>query len=56
MIPLYAITKKIVTEELVLNSHSFNTHQRSSFTYLSQKETIERGLTILHFEKDERIA
>ena len=56
MIPLHATTKKIVTEELVLNSHSFNTHQRSSFTYLSQKETIERGLTILHFEKDERIA
>lgn len=52
---LHAINEKIVTEELVLNSHSFNTHQRSSFTYLSQKETIERGLTILHFAKDKKI-
>ncbi|WP_339666208.1 hypothetical protein, partial [Maribacter arcticus] len=52
---LHAINEKIVTEELVLNSHSFNTHQRSSFTYLSQKESIERGLTILHIEKDKKI-
>ena len=55
MVPIHSITERIVTEELELNSHSFNTHQRSSFTYLSQKETIERGLTILHFDKDKKI-
>lgn len=55
MVPLHYNTKKIVTEELILNSHSFNTHQRSSFTFLSQKETIERGLTILHFQNDKKI-
>ncbi|MEP5635285.1 MAG: hypothetical protein ABJL43_06845, partial [Maribacter dokdonensis] len=41
--------------ELILNSHSFNTHQRSTFTYGSQTETIERGLTILHLQSDHKI-
>lgn len=35
---------------LVLNSHSFNTHERSTFTYASQTEAIERGLTIVHLQ------
>jgi len=37
---------------LVLNSHSFNTHKRSTFTYASQTEAIERGLTIVHLQAD----
>ncbi|WP_156894593.1 hypothetical protein [Maribacter sp. 1_2014MBL_MicDiv] len=41
--------------ELILNSHSFNTHQRSTFTYGSQTETIERGLTIVHLQGDHKI-
>ena len=53
--PIYPIIENIVSEVLVLNSHSFNTHQRSSFTYSTQMEAIERGLTILHFVKDKNI-
>ena len=41
--------------ELILNSHSFNTHQRSTFTYGSQTESIERGLTIVHLQGDHKI-
>ncbi len=35
---------------LELNSHSFNTHERSTFTYAQQTEAIERGLTIVHLQ------
>ena len=39
-----------VTEaQLLLNSHSFNARQRSSFTIAGQTEYIQRGLTIIHF-------
>ncbi|WP_396634528.1 interleukin-like EMT inducer domain-containing protein [Maribacter sp. R86514] len=37
---------------LELNSHSFNTHERSTFTYAQQTEAIERGLTIVHLQAD----
>ncbi|SIQ68099.1 interleukin-like EMT inducer domain-containing protein [Maribacter ulvicola] len=40
------------TKALVLNSHSFNTHERSTFTYASQTEAVERGLTIIHLQAD----
>ncbi|TDT45184.1 glycerophosphoryl diester phosphodiesterase [Maribacter spongiicola] len=39
---------------LVLNSHSFNTHKRSTFTYASQTEAVERGLTIIHLQADNK--
>lgn len=42
-------------EVLVLNSHSFNTHKRSTFTYLAQTEAVERGLTILHFRNKNQV-
>ncbi|WP_339840468.1 hypothetical protein [uncultured Maribacter sp.] len=47
--PLAVVSKKTTPGELILNSQSFNTHQQSSFTYLSQTESIERGITIIHF-------
>lgn len=47
--PLTVVSEKTTSGELILNSHSFNTHQQSSFTYLSQTESIERGITIIHF-------
>jgi len=49
------IEDKIVIEELVLNSHSFNTHQRSTFTYIAQSEAVERGLTIIHFRNKNQV-
>lgn len=39
---------------LELNSHSFNTHERSTFTYAQQTEAIERGLTIVHLQADNK--
>ena len=47
--------KDLSSIELVLNSHSFNTHERSTFTYDSQTESIERGLTIVHLQADNKI-
>ncbi|TDS15026.1 glycerophosphoryl diester phosphodiesterase [Maribacter caenipelagi] len=41
--------------ELILNSHSFNTHERSTFSYASQTESIERGLTIVHLQADNKV-
>ena len=35
--------------EMVLNSNGFNAKARSTFTIAGQKETIERGLTVIHF-------
>ncbi|MEP2278707.1 hypothetical protein, partial [Maribacter sp.] len=45
-------TKNLEATTLVLNSHSFNTHERSTFTYASQTEAIERGLTIIHLQAE----
>jgi len=39
---------------LELNSHSFNTHERSTFTYAQQTEAIERGLTIVHLQPNNK--
>ncbi len=36
-------------QRMVLNSHSFNAKKRSSFTIGGEKEQINRGLTIIHF-------
>ncbi|WP_171017293.1 interleukin-like EMT inducer domain-containing protein [Maribacter sp. ACAM166] len=41
--------------ELLLNSHSFNAKQRSTFSFLSQTESIERGLTVIHFHDSKNI-
>ncbi|WP_405414867.1 interleukin-like EMT inducer domain-containing protein [Maribacter sp. Asnod1-A12] len=41
--------------ELVLNSHSFNTNERSTFVYASQTEAIERGLTIIHLQAGNKL-
>lgn len=43
------------TTELLLNSHSFNVGQRSSFSFMSQTESLERGLTIIHFLDSRKI-
>ena len=47
-------TQNLEAAALVLNSHSFNTHERSTFTYESQTESIERGLTIVHLQADNK--
>lgn len=47
--------KNLQSLELVLNSHSFNTHERSTFSYASQTESIERGLTIVHLQADNKV-
>ena len=47
--------KNLSSIELVLNSHSFNTHERSTFTFGSQTESIERGLTIVHLQAGNKI-
>ncbi|MEP2239963.1 MAG: hypothetical protein ABJI22_16455 [Maribacter sp.] len=47
-------TKNLEATTLVLNSHSFNTHERSTFTYASQTEAIERGLTIIHLQTENK--
>ncbi len=52
---IYSTIKDLSSIELVLNSHSFNTHERSTFTYDSQTESIERGLTIVHLQADNKI-
>lgn len=36
--------------ELLLNSHSFNAKQPSTFGLLSQTVSLERGLTVIHFK------
>ena len=41
-------------KEITLNSNSFNAKKRSSFTIVGQKEHIERGLTIIHFNTSEK--
>ncbi|MDF4203118.1 hypothetical protein PXD56_09135 [Maribacter sp. SA7] len=46
--------KNLEATTLVLNSHSFNTHERSTFTYASQTEAIERGLTIIHLQTENK--
>ncbi|WP_324027479.1 hypothetical protein QSV08_06005 [Maribacter sp. BPC-D8] len=46
--------KDLSSIELVISSHSFNTHERSTFTYDSQTESIERGLTIVHLQADNK--
>ncbi len=38
---------------LVLNSHGFNAHKRSNFTFNGSEETLSRGLTILHFNSSD---
>ncbi len=48
-------TDQVLNEELVLNSHSFNTHLRSTFSYSSQTEALERGLTIVHLQANNKI-
>lgn len=40
---------------LILNSHSFNAKQRSTFRFLSQTEFIERGITVIHFHDSKNI-
>lgn len=51
----YCFKETNVFENLVLNSHSFNTQQRSTFTYSSQTEAIERGLTIIHLQAGNKV-
>jgi len=40
---------------IVLNSNSFNAKKRSSFIVDNQKEHVERGLTIIHFQSKMKI-
>lgn len=49
------VVKNTMSTEVVLNSHSFNTHERSTFTFLSQTEAVERGLTVIHFQANDQI-
>ncbi|WP_197496167.1 interleukin-like EMT inducer domain-containing protein [Maribacter hydrothermalis] len=53
--PAIDLDEKTISQELVLNSHSFNTHERSTFTFLSQTEGVERGLTIIHLRANNKI-
>ena len=45
-----SFNESVIYGDVVLNSHSFNTHERSTFMYDSQSEAVERGLTIVHFQ------
>ncbi|WP_157486523.1 PI-PLC domain-containing protein [Maribacter forsetii] len=54
IVSLTSSTQNSESIALVLNSHSFNTHERSTFTYASQTEAIERGLTIVHLQADNK--
>ncbi|MGO4921452.1 interleukin-like EMT inducer domain-containing protein [Maribacter spongiicola] len=49
------VDKNTMSTGVVLNSHSFNTHERSTFTFLSQTEAVERGLTVIHFQANDQI-
>lgn len=40
--------------EITLESNSFNAKKRSQFSFNGQKEQIERGLTIIHFQSSEK--
>ncbi|MBT8299153.1 MAG: hypothetical protein KJO52_12540 [Maribacter sp.] len=40
--------------QIILNSHSFNAQKRSTFNIAGQKEHVERGLTIIHFNSPEK--
>lgn len=40
--------------QIVLNSNGFNAQKRSNFNIAGQKEHIERGLTIIHFNTSEK--
>ena len=46
--PLFE-TSTSETPTLVLNSNGFNAKERSTFTIAGQTETVERGLTVIHF-------
>ena len=40
--------------QIVLNSNGFNAKKRSNFSIAGQKEHVERGLTIIHFNTSEK--
>lgn len=42
------------SNEIALESNSFNAKKRSQFSFNGQKEQIERGLTIIHFQSPEK--